>query len=191
MLISSLLYIILSTRVDIAFTIIKLACFASNPNKIYFTTVKRVYKYLKGTIDYRITYYKNSNYYISSYYNADYISNLANTKLTSSYIILLASRIISQKSKLQSIIAQSTIKAKYIAINTIIKEVVYIKALLEELGFYNQSKFPIYTNNNRALLLAKNLIFYKRTKYIIVKYYYIRDLIIKGIIDLNYISSKD
>ena len=39
--------------------------------------------------------------------------------------------------------------------------------------------------------MAKNPIFHKRTKHIVVKYYYIRDLIIKGIIDLNYISSKD
>ena len=39
--------------------------------------------------------------------------------------------------------------------------------------------------------MAKNLIFYKRTKYITVKYYYIKDLIIKNIIDFNYISSKN
>jgi hypothetical protein len=49
MLIGSLLYIMLGTRVDIAFTIIKLARFASNPSNIHFTAVKRVYKYLKGT----------------------------------------------------------------------------------------------------------------------------------------------
>jgi hypothetical protein len=57
-LIGSFLYIILSTRLDIAFVVIKLARFASNPSNIYFTAVKRVYKYLKGTKDYDITYYK-------------------------------------------------------------------------------------------------------------------------------------
>ena len=49
----------LGTRVDIAFAIIKLARFVSNPSNIHFTIVKRVYKYLKGTKDYGITYYKN------------------------------------------------------------------------------------------------------------------------------------
>ncbi len=39
--------------------------------------------------------------------------------------------------------------------------------------------------------MAKNPVFHERTKHIAVKYHYIRDLIIKGIIDLNYISSKD
>jgi hypothetical protein len=58
---------------------------------------------------------------------------------------------------------QNITKAKYIAINAIIKEAIYIKALLKELGYYKQSKFLIYTNNNSALLLVKNLIFYKQT----------------------------
>jgi hypothetical protein len=82
-------------------------------------------------------------------------------------------------------------EAEYITINTVIKEAVYIRTLLKELGFYKQSKSSIYTNNNGALLLAKNPIFHERTKHIAVKYHYIRDLIIKGIIDLNYISSKN
>ena len=163
----------------------------SNLNNIYFIAVKRVYKYLKDTKDYGIIYYKNKNYFISGYYNADYAGDIKITKSTSNYLILYAGDIISQKSKLQSIIAQSIIKAKYIAINAIIKEAIYIKVLLEELGYYKQNKFLIYTDNNGVLLLAKNPIFHERTKYIAIKYYYIRDLIIKDIIDLNYISSEN
>jgi hypothetical protein len=72
MLISSLLYIMLGTRADIAFAMIKLARFASNPSNIHFTAVKRVYKYLKGIINYGITYYKEGSRYISGYYDADY-----------------------------------------------------------------------------------------------------------------------
>ena len=61
MLIESLLYIILSTRVDIVFTIIKLAYYIFNLSNIYFIAIKRVFKYLKGTKDYRITYYRNTS----------------------------------------------------------------------------------------------------------------------------------
>jgi hypothetical protein len=62
---------------------------------------------------------------------------------------------------------------------------------LTELGQYRQKKFPIYTDNNGALLLAKNPVFYKRTKHIAVKYHYIRDLIDQGLIDLLYISTQN
>ena len=99
MLIGSLLYIILSIRVDITFAVIKLACYTSNLSNIYFIAVKRVFKYLKGTKDYGITYYKNASRFISGYCDADYTSDLS-TKSTTGYIILLAGGIISWKSKL-------------------------------------------------------------------------------------------
>jgi hypothetical protein len=94
-LIGSLLYIMLSTRLDIAFVVIKLARFASNPSNIHFTAVKRVYKYLKGTKDYGITYYKNNSHFISGFCDADYAGDLALAKSTSSYLVLLARGIIS------------------------------------------------------------------------------------------------
>ena len=100
MLIGSLLYIILSTQVDIVFAIIKLAHYIFNPSNIYFIAVKRVFKYLKGTKDYRITYYKNTSQFISNYCNIDYTSNLLSIKSTIGFILLLAKGIISQKSKL-------------------------------------------------------------------------------------------
>ena len=59
---------------------------------------------------------------------------------------------------------------------------------MTELDIYNQAKFPLYTNNNSTLVLTKNPIFYERTKHILVKYYYIRQLIGEGIIDLVYIQ---
>ncbi len=66
------------------------------------------------------------------------------------------------------------------------KEAVYILEILKELGYYKQEKFPLYTDNNSALLLAYNPIFHEWTKHIAVKYHYIRELIYKGIIDLIY-----
>ena len=85
----------LGTRIDIVYTVIKLARYASNPNNTYFIVVKQVYKYLKGTKDYGIIYYKNKNYFISGYCNADYAGDIKTTKLTSDYLILYAGDIIS------------------------------------------------------------------------------------------------
>jgi hypothetical protein len=95
MLISSLLYIMLNIRVNIAYKVIKLACYASNLNNTYFIAIKKVYKYLKGIKDYSITYYKNKNYFISRYCDANYASDIKTAKSTSSYLILYARSIIS------------------------------------------------------------------------------------------------
>ena len=112
-------------------------------------------------------------------------------KSTTGFIFYLANGPISWKSKLQTIIAQSTTEAEYIAINAATKEAIYIKSILQQLGFYNQDKFPIYSDNNGALLLAKNPVFHGRTKHIAVKYHYIRELIENGVIDLIYINTLE
>ena len=192
--IGSLLYITLGTRPDLAYSVIKLSRFASNPSKEHITATKRVLRYLKGTKDLGITYSIDPNskdYYIRGYCDSDYAGDVPTSKSTSGYIFYLANGPISWKSKLQSIIAQSTTEAEYISINTATKEAIYIKQLLEELGHFKQSKFPLYTDNNGALLLAKNPVFHERTKHIAVKYHYIRDLISQGIIDLIYIPTKE
>jgi len=84
----------LDTRINIVYIVIKLTCYMSNPNNTYFTAVKKIYKYLKNTKDYGITYYKNKNHFISEYYNVDYAGNIKTTKSTSNYLILYAGGII-------------------------------------------------------------------------------------------------
>ena len=66
----------------------------SNPNNTHFTAIKRIYKYLKNTKDYSITYYKNKNYFISGYYNTNYISDIKIIKSINDYLILYAKDII-------------------------------------------------------------------------------------------------
>ena len=74
--------------------IIKLARYIFNLNNIYFTIVKRVYKYLKNIKDYSIIYYKNKNYFINKYYNTDYINDIKIIKSISNYLILYIGNII-------------------------------------------------------------------------------------------------
>ena len=190
--IGCLLYLAMATRPDIAYSVILLARFASNPSLEHKNAVNNVFNYLSKTIDLGIIYTKDDNInYISGYCDADYAGDLSSAKSTSGYLFYLAKGPITWKSKLQTIIAQSTTEAEYIAINIAAKEAVYIRALLEELGLYKQNKLPLYTDNNGALLLANNPIFHERTKHIAVKYHYIRDLINKGILDLIYIPTKE
>lgn len=192
-----LLYITLAIRPDIAYSVIKLSRFASNPSQDHIIGIKRILRYLSNNKDIGITYNiakslkQNNNHFISGYSDSDYGGDLINYKSTTGYIFLLAGGPISWKSKLQPLIAQSTTEAEYIAINTTIKEAIYLKALLDELGYYKQNKFPIYTDNNGALLLAQNAVFHERTKHIAIKYHFIRDLISKGIIDLGYIPTNN
>jgi hypothetical protein len=94
-----LLYITLGTRPDIAFSTIKLSRFSSNPSKEYIDLALKILKYLKITKDLSITYTTFPNT-VSAYYNTDYTEDNYTTKSILGYVIYLANRPISWKSKL-------------------------------------------------------------------------------------------
>jgi hypothetical protein len=129
--IGSLLYLAMATRPDITYATILLARFASNPSIEHINAINNIFKYLSKTKDLGIIYTREDNIdYLSGYCDADYAGDMATTKSTNGYIFYLAKGPIMWKSKLQSIIAQSTTEAEYIAINIASKEAVYIKSLL-------------------------------------------------------------
>lgn len=100
----------------------------------------------------------------------------------SSYIFSLLNsfiNLLSQNSQLQKIPALSTSKAKYIALREGIKKAKYLYNLFKyfnnyiKIG-YTLKQLTIYIDNTTIKVLAKNTIYYKRTKYINITYYYIR-----------------
>jgi len=84
-----LLYITLRTRPNIAFSVIKLARFATNPSNYHMTLIKRVLRYLKATKNYGIIYTNNSTNFISGYCDADYAGDNSSAKSTLGYIFIL------------------------------------------------------------------------------------------------------
>jgi len=142
----------LAIRPNIAYSVILLARFASNPSTEHIIAIKRVLRYLKGTRHLGIIYSYNNDLNIIGYCDADYAGDIASAKSTSGYIFYIANAPFMWKSKLQSIIAQSSTESEYIAINLAAKEAVFIINLMTELGFYKEGyKLPIYIDNSGAL----------------------------------------
>jgi hypothetical protein len=110
--------------------------YTSNSSNQYFIIIKRILRYLKATINYSIIFSSSLCPFISGYTDSDYAGDIAITKSTSGYIFLIAGGAFTWHSKLQSIIAQSTTEAVYIALNLAAKEAIYIIALFKELGYY-------------------------------------------------------
>jgi hypothetical protein len=145
-----LLYAALIIRPNIIYTVSTLGRYASNLNLEHILAVKKIFRYLKGTLNYKIKYSKN-NEYLTGYSDSDFVEEKTEYKLTSGYIFYLAGGPIFYQLKLQSITAQSSTEAEYIALCNIIKEAIFLRELLLELGYFKQEKIPIYSDNNGAI----------------------------------------
>lgn len=87
--IGSLMFLMVGTRPDLAYIISVLSQFAENPDDSHWNGVKRVFRYLKGTTDYRISFGKNHDNSLVAYSDSDWAGDINTRKSTTGWICLL------------------------------------------------------------------------------------------------------
>jgi hypothetical protein len=186
-----LMYAMVLTRPDIAFAVSRVAKFTSNPHTSHWTTVKRIFRYLSGTIDLGLSYYGSSqDLLLRGYCDADYAGDHDDRKSRTWYLFLLANGAIAWCSKRQGCTADSTTEAEFVALAESVKEAIWLRRLLHSLGSPSRLPTPIFSDNQGAIQLVKNPKYHKRTKHIETKYYLIREKYNQQQITVHYVHTK-
>ena len=128
--VGSLLYLSTRTRPDITYAVSSVARFTSKPTKQHWTAAKRIFRYLNGTISFRLLYSKDKEKECTGYSDADWAGDLNDRKSTSGFVFKLSGAAISWRSKKQSCVALSTAEAEYIALASAAQESVWLQELL-------------------------------------------------------------
>jgi hypothetical protein len=176
--IGSLMYAMMCTQSDICYAVGLVSRFQSNPGQSHWKAVKRILRYLKGTIDY-VLCYKGSNLCLVGYSDANWGSDLDECKSTSGYAFLLNNGAITWSSKKQPCIALSTMEAEYVACSTAVQEAVWLRRFLQHLEIVMDAPNPItiHCDSTVALAYAKDPKYHGKTKHIDIRYHYIRDMV--------------
>ncbi len=103
------MYTMLCTRPDICFAVGMVSRYHNNPGPAYWRTVKRILRYLRGTIDHALCCY-GEDLRLTSYSDADWASDKDEHKSTLGYAFVLGGGAVSWCSKKQSCIALSTME---------------------------------------------------------------------------------
>ena len=187
--IGSLLYIMLGTRPDIAFAVTKLSQFTVNPSQEHLDKALYICQYLAGTKNYALTYYGKSGMGIIACCDSDWANDSSRRSVTG-YFLKLANGVFSWQSRAQKTVAHSATEAEYMALSDCSRQVVWIKNLLEEVG-YDLNALPICSDNQGAIFLSSNPVQEKRTKHIDIRYHYIREVVANGKVELFHISGTE
>jgi len=187
--VGSIMYSMIGTRPDLAYPVGVVSRFMSQPAKEHWLGVKWVLRYIKGTVDTRLCYKRNSDFSICGYCDADYAADLDKRRSITGLVFTLGGNTISWKSGLQRVVAQSSIESEYMSLTEAVKEAIWLKGLLKDFG-YEQKNVEIFCDSQSAIALSKNNVHHERTKHIDVKFHFIREIIADGKVEVSKISTE-
>ncbi|GKD97527.1 putative ribonuclease H-like domain-containing protein [Tanacetum coccineum] len=158
-MIGSLMYLT-SSRPDIMFVVCAYARYQVNPKVSHLHVVKRIFRYLKGQPKLGFWYLKDSPFDLVAYTDSDYAGVSLDKKSTTGGCQFLGCRLILWQCKKQTVVANSTTEAEYVAASSCCSQVLWIQNQLLDYGDSNKKKLiqmiKIHTDKNVADLLAKS-----------------------------------
>ena len=189
--VGSLLYLSSSTRPDITYAVSNVAKYSANPTKQHWIAVKRIFHYLKGTLNHGLFYSRNESTECVGFSDSDWGGDLDDRKSTSGYLFQLGRTAISWRSKKQTCVALSTAEAEYMALASAAQEAMWLRQLTIDLKNEPVSTTVIFEDNQSAICIAKNPQFHGRSKHIAIKYHFIRDQVENNNVELRYCRTND
>ncbi len=143
-------YLSVSTRPDISFAVSSLARFSSKPTTEHWTALKRLFRYLKGTLTQGILYTKDGSSSIIGYTDSDWAGDVNDRKSTSGYNYIFTK----WRSQKQKCVALSTAEAEYIAMANAAQKSVWLKQLMAELvNSSDETPTLLYEDNQSAIAI--------------------------------------
>nr|GEW35626.1 retrovirus-related Pol polyprotein from transposon TNT 1-94 [Tanacetum cinerariifolium] len=137
--------------------------YKANTKESHLTAVKRSFRYIKGTPSLGLRYPKCSGFDLKGYSYSDYVGCNMDKKSTSGACQFLRGKLVCWSAKKQQSVAMSSAKVEYV---------------------------PIFCDNTNAIAISNNPVLYSRTKHIDIRHHFIRDHVLKGDIDLHFITTQ-
>jgi hypothetical protein len=188
-----LMYLAIATRPDIAHAVGVPCRFMSKLGPAHWKAAKHLFRYLRGSMDYRLTYAPDPSpsQLFTTYSDADHGGNPDNGCSTSAYVVKMGTGAISWMSRLQSIVALSTMEAEFISAVSAGQEIVWMRSFLGELGYSFDAPSLLLVDNQLAIQVAHNPEHHGRMKHLDLRFFWLRDMVNSGVIAVRYIPTAD
>ncbi|GJR95295.1 retrovirus-related pol polyprotein from transposon TNT 1-94 [Tanacetum coccineum] len=177
-MIGTLMYLT-SSRPDLVFAVCMCARYQAKPTENHLHAVKRIFRYLRGTINMGLWYSKDSCIALTAFPDADHAGCQDTRKSMSGSMQLLGDRLVSWSSKKQKSTAISSTKAEYIALSRCCAQILWMRSQLTDYGLVF-NKIPLYCDNKSAIDLCFNNVQHSRSKHIDSRHHFIKEQVENG-----------
>lgn len=154
-----------------------------------FNLLKRVLRYVKGTITMGLHFRSDSDSTLKAYCDSDWAGCNETRRSTGGFCTFLGSNLISWSAKRQDSVSRSSIEAEYRCLSDTAAEIIWITDMLKELGFPLVKPAEAYCNNLSAVHLTSNPVLHKKSKHFATHYHFAREQVAKGSLVVHHVSA--
>ncbi|GJT48256.1 hypothetical protein Tco_0974413 [Tanacetum coccineum] len=187
-MIGTLMYLT-SSRPDLVFDVCMCARYQAKPIEKHFHAVKRIFRYLRGTINMGLWNSKDSCIALIAFTDADHTGCQDTRKSTYVSMQLLGDRVVSWSSKKQKSMAISNTETEYIALSGCCAQILWMRSKLTDYGLVF-NKIPLYCDNNSAIALCCNNIQHARSKHINIRHHFIKEQVENWVVELYFVRTE-
>ena len=181
------------TRPDLLASLGMLGSAAADPSTAHIKGVHNLGQYLKGTTDYAITLGgSDPEVKLFGYTDASHLSDeTSKPRLGFCFFLNLTSGVIYARSVKDSAVSHSSCESEIKAIDLAIRQAIWFRGLLKELGFPQIGPTVLYTDSISAKALADTARLGSNSCHLVLRINYIHECIMNGIIELKYITTEN
>ncbi|CAI7752873.1 unnamed protein product [Closterium sp. NIES-53] len=196
------MYAAVNTRPDVAFATGQLARVVQCPNEEQVAAGMRVAKYLGQTPTVGLQYLaaaqrrqkgadgvEPGRLFLTAFSDASYALELEDMTSVGGFICCVGGGPTAWESKKQVDQALRSVESEYMALFRAVREIVWQRRLLAELGEEQQGPTPLYCDSQGAIALAMNPVFHGLTKHMRVKWHWTRSMVAAGEVELHYVKT--
>lgn len=192
--IGSLMFAAIATRPDIAYATNLLSQFNGAPGQKHWNGVKQIFRYLKGTISTGILYSKirhtEPQFTLTAFSDADNGKGYDRKSISGS-VITISGGAVKWAAEKQRLITVSTSESEYVAANLTGRNCLFLRDIMEELGFPHKEPIPLFMDSDGAIALTKNPENMRATMHIDKIYHWIRQHVEEGTFSPESIPGKE
>lgn len=155
------------TRPDICFPVNKVCQYLHSPTSQHMTAVKRILRYLKGTMSTGLKFTKSACSIVSAFADADWGGCPDDRRSTGGFCVCFGPNLISWSARKQATVSRSSTEAEYKSLANATAEIIWVQTLLRELGVAHSPVARLWCDNIGATYLSANPVFHARTKHIL------------------------
>jgi hypothetical protein len=164
-----------------------------NPGPTHWSAVRRM-QYLRGTLDRCLCYSASSTpgpFVPVVYTDSDFANDNASRLSVSGGVAFLCGAPVLWLCRTQRMVTLSTAGAETVALTDMMKEVIWLRRLLRDLGYPQESPTQVRVDNTAAIAIANSESSSRRTKHFDIRHKFNRQCIQRGVANVSHVPTDE